>query len=375
MVPEYMKKPFTFDRVVRLILGLGVIVILFLFLKRLSGVLLPFFVGWLISYMINPMVDFVQIRLKIKSRVFAVFVSLIAILVFFAGLIYLLISPVSTEIHHASQLIQRYLIDPQTNEWHIPFLPETWQSYLQSHYSYQDIEKLLNSDTFMTTLSKIQPHFIHLLSGTFQVLINLMVVFVVLLYVIFILIDYQKISNGWSTIIPVRYRPFFEGLFEDVTQGMNRYFRGQALVSAAVGVICVIGFSILGLPLAILMGLFIGLLTMIPYMQWFGYIPVTLLLGLKSIETGQNFWLLLLGLFIIIVVEEGAQNLYLIPKIMGKVTGMKPAIILLSLSIWGSLLGIIGMIIALPLTTIMISYYKRYVLATEEESTDVTTET
>jgi predicted PurR-regulated permease PerM len=375
MVPDYMRKPFTFDRVIRLILGLGVLVILFLLLKRLSGVLLPFFIGWLISYMINPLVDFVQTRIRIHNRVLAVFISLIAILLFFSGLIYFLISPVSTEIQHASQLIQRYLIDPKTNEWHIPFVPEAWQSYLQTHYSYQDIEKLLNSDTFMTTLSKIQPHFINLLSGTFQVIINLMVVFVVLLYVIFILIDYQKITNGWSAILPVRYRPFFEGLFEDVTQGMNRYFRGQALVSASVGVICVIGFSILGLPLAIIMGLFIGLLTMIPYMQWFGYIPVILLLGLKSIETGQSFSLLLLGLFIVIVVEEAAQNLYLIPKIMGKVTGMKPALILLSLSIWGSLLGVIGMIIALPMTTIMISYYKRYVLASDEESTGTTNET
>jgi predicted PurR-regulated permease PerM len=54
--------------------------------------------------------------------------------------------------------------------------------------------------------------------------------------------------------------------------------------------------------------------------------------------------------------------MYLVPKIMGKVTGLNPAIILLSLSVWGSLLGMVGVIIALPMTTLVISYYKRFVL-------------
>jgi predicted PurR-regulated permease PerM len=56
------------------------------------------------------------------------------------------------------------------------------------------------------------------------------------------------------------------------------------------------------------------------------------------------------------------QDMVLTPKIMGKVTGMGPAAILLSLSIWGALFGVIGMILALPLTTLGISYYKHYIV-------------
>ena len=59
----------------------------------------------------------------------------------------------------------------------------------------------------------------------------------------------------------------------------------------------------------------------------------------------------------------------LTPTIMGEVTGMGPAWILLSLSIWGSLLGFVGMIIALPLTTLLISYYKRFVLNLSDDMT------
>ena len=62
------------------------------------------------------------------------------------------------------------------------------------------------------------------------------------------------------------------------------------------------------------------------------------------------------------------QDLYLTPRIMGKAMGLNPAIILLSLSIWGTLLGFIGLIIALPLTTLFLSYYKRFILMEEDQS-------
>jgi predicted PurR-regulated permease PerM len=75
---------------------------------------------------------------------------------------------------------------------------------------------------------------------------------------------------------------------------------------------------------------------------------------------------MLLGCFIVFLVVQGIQDLFLVPKIMGKAMGLNPAVILLSLSIWGSLLGIVGMIIALPATTLLISYYKRFILNKEE---------
>ena len=65
---------------------------------------------------------------------------------------------------------------------------------------------------------------------------------------------------------------------------------------------------------------------------------------------------------------------YLVPRIMGKITGLNPAIILLSLSIWGSLMGMLGMIIALPLTTLMLSYYQRYIINQENIYKTETTE-
>ena len=170
-------------------------------------------------------------------------------------------------------------------------------------------------------------------------------------------------------VIPKKYRHFVTELRDDVEAGMNRYFRGQALVAAIVGVLFAIGFSIIGLPLAITMGLFIGLLNLVPYLQTVGFIPVIFLALLQSMETGQSFWWFMLAVFIVFVVVQSTQDLLLVPKIMGKAMGLNPAIILLSLSVWGALFGIIGMIIALPATTLLISYYTRFVINDESFET------
>jgi predicted PurR-regulated permease PerM len=114
--------------------------------------------------------------------------------------------------------------------------------------------------------------------------------------------------------------------------------------------------------MAIGLGLFIGLLNMVPYLQLVGFIPTILLAIVKAAETGENFWAIMLMALIVFAVVQTIQDTFLTPKIMGKVTGLNSAIILLSLSIWGSLLGVLGMIIALPMTTLLLTYYQRYII-------------
>jgi predicted PurR-regulated permease PerM len=97
-------------------------------------------------------------------------------------------------------------------------------------------------------------------------------------------------------------------------------------------------------------------------MQTIGIIPMILLSLLKAAETGGNFWIIFSSGLLVLGVVQCIQDLYLTPRIMGKAMGLNPALILLSLSIWGTLLGFIGLIIALPMTTLFFSYYKRFIL-------------
>lgn len=95
---------------------------------------------------------------------------------------------------------------------------------------------------------------------------------------------------------------------------------------------------------------------------------------LKAADTGDNFWIIIASAAAVFIVVQIIQDGYLVPRIMGKITGLNPAIILLSLSIWGSLMGMLGMIIALPLTTLMLSYYQRYIINQENIYKTETTE-
>ena len=176
-------------------------------------------------------------------------------------------------------------------------------------------------------------------------------IFFILIYLIFILLGYPKLKESWPKWIPVKYRDTTKDIIDDLSNGMRAYFRGQAFIAFIVGLLFCIGFKIIGLPLAIFLGVTIGFLNLVPYMQILGFIPAFILSVLHSIETGQSIWLTLGATAIVFLIIQLIQEILLIPKIMNKVTGLHPAIILLSLSIWGSLLGFTGLIICLLYTS------------------------
>jgi predicted PurR-regulated permease PerM len=82
---------------------------------------------------------------------------------------------------------------------------------------------------------------------------------------------------------------------------------------------------------------------------------------MHAVQSGTNIWMVLGLTGLVFVVVQLIQDGFLTPKIMGKVTGLNPAMIMLSLSIWGKLLGLLGMIIALPVTYMLLVYYRRLI--------------
>lgn len=360
-------KPYTFDRVVRIIIGFTVLLLIFLLVKRLSDVLLPFFIALLLAYMLDPIVSFFQFKLRLKNRILSIVTALTVLGGILTGVIILLIPNIAKEVSKLTEIINLYAQGINVDT----LLPVVWQNQIRDYLSELDFQSVLADENIMAALKKIAPQFWMLLNGSLSLILGFTVVFIIFLYLIFILVDYKRITDGISEIIPIKYRPLITGIIKDMEIGMNRYFRGQALVALIVGIMFAIGFSIIGLPLAIVFGLFVGVLNLVPYLQTIAVVPALLLGFLQSVETGQSFLSIMVGLVVVFIIVQGTQDLFLVPKIMGKVTGLHPALILLSLSIWGSLMGIIGLIIALPLTTLVISYYKRYVLKEEETPPEI----
>ncbi len=352
------RKAITFDTVIRTIMGIIVIVGIIMLLQRLSSVLLPFFAAWLVAYLLFPLVKFYQYKCRLKFRIVGIICALLTTAVALAGIAWLVVPPMIEEGGRIKDVIIAYIEGSST----LNSIPWKVQNFIREHIDIETLKAIVTQDGFFESVKETMPKVWNIIAQSLNVLGSLISLTMILLYTIFILLDYEEISNGWSRLLPARYRGFAVQLMRDVEEGMNKYFRGQGKIAFIVGILFSIGFLIIDFPMAIGLGMFIGLLNMVPYLQMLGFIPTIILALAKSAETGQNFWLIMGMALAIFAVVQVIQDAYLTPKIMGQVTGLNAAIILLSLSIWGSLLGMLGMIIALPLTTLLLNYYQRYII-------------
>lgn len=354
-MPIISRQPFTLDRVVRLILSVIGIAIAVWLIYRLRSALLPFGVACLIAYMLEPFVRFNKQLLHLNNRVVPILVTLFEILVFFLIICYFCIPSIIDEMHTIASLLQRYA---ESSGDTLPFLPPEIHDALHKTINIEQIAQWLTEQDLQRIISSS----LKVVTGGVGYVLDFLSWAIIILYVAFILLDYDKLMRGFRDLIPPKYRSTILSISRDIKDSMNHYFRGQALIALIVAAIYSVGFLIVGLPLAIIMGLTIGILFMIPYMQFISIIPVTLLCIVVSIDSTVNFWTIWWECIAVYVVVQIIADIILTPKIMGKAMGLNPAIILLSLSIWGSLLGILGMLIALPLTTLLISYYNTYII-------------
>ena len=368
-------KIITFDRFVRILGSIVIFIAVYFLIRRLSDVLIPFITAWLIAYLLHPIVIFFQYKCRIRSRVASIIITISLLLGLIIGGFYLIIPPIIEEMAHLKDIIVSYVTTDQT----VTSVSAAVERYIKHNIDVNEIGKALTIKDVSELIEEKIPQLFSFISNSVSAIVGIIASLIAVIYLFFILMDYELMAEGLFKIVPQSKRKLVHGVIMDLKNGMNGYFRGQTIIAMCVGVLFSIGFLIIGFPLAIPLGLFIGMLNLVPYLQIIGFIPTIVLAMLKAHDTGQSFWSIILAAIIVFCVVQAIQDWILTPRIMGKVTGLNAAVILLSLSIWGSLLGFVGLIIALPLTTLIISYYKRYVLGEtdipESSDTSKTSET
>lgn len=289
----YAAEKITFDSFIRGILTAVVIIGILYLVNQLSGVLLPFFVAWLIAYLIYPMVIFFQHKLRLKNRVISIFVVLLVLLSIITLAFIGLVPPIIEEFGKLKELLTEYFIEGSKQA----AIPGTVANFIKEHIDMLKIHEALNENNFANTMRNVLPQVWTLLTQSVNIVVSVFTSFIILLYTFFILLDYEAIARGWIKLVPIKHREMTIRIVTDVQDGMNKYFRGQAFVAFCVGILFSIGFLIIDFPLAIGFGLFIGLLNMVPYLQLIAFIPTVLLALLKAADTGENFWWILFALF------------------------------------------------------------------------------
>lgn len=350
-----IEEKITFDRFVRWALTAMVVVAVLLFVNYLGSVLLPFFVAWLLAYLVYPVVKFVQYKMHVPTRVLSIIVSLVFLIAVIGGVFYLIIPPMIGQFDKFCEILSNYLHE----KTHISNFPVAIQQWIDDNKD--NILDFFKQKDVAEAIRSAMPKVFSVIGQTASVIISVVASLITLLYLFFILLDYEKLASGFIKIFPKKSRPFWRELTGDVEREMNNYIRGQSLVALCIGVLFCIGFTIIDFPMAIGLGILVGILSLIPYVHGLAFIPMVFLSLLKAADTGQNFWIIFASATAVFVVVQAITDMVLTPKIMGKAMSLNPAVILLSLSVWGALLGFIGLIVALPLTTLIIAYYQRYV--------------
>ena len=365
---RFFNREFTFDRIARMFV-LTIIVLLILWgVRAIWDVLLPFLLAGIFAYVVMPLVRFFQYTLRLRSRGLSVILTLgvIGALIYLA-IIYVVPS-VKEEVEKTLQMISSYSGGQDLISM---LLPRSVRDYFTSNRTWGNLSRNLSIDKVIENTKLILDQVGGIINSTLSVFSWGFVFLMGLVYFIFILLDFENLGRGIISLFPVSLRPMMRTVFSDLDRYMNSYFRGQALVALSVGVLLSIGFNIIGLPMATAMGIFIGLLNFIPYMQALGIVPLGLAGLLMAAQNGENVFVCLLIAYGVLLIVQIIQDMILVPRIMGHTMGMRPSLILLVLTIWGSLLGFFGMLIALPATMFLYSFYKRYILEDKEYIAEV----
>lgn len=343
----------TTDRIMRLIIGVAITLGVFFLIYYLRDALLPFFVALLLAYLLQPLVRLNAKIFHVKNRVFTAIFTVLEVVVIVGAITWLTIPSIAGELEHLGQILHdiadgKIQVSPRVEELII---------MANRYFDAQNIGHTLANMHVEDMLS----HGTTLLQHGGEVLLHAISWLLMIIYLLFILIDYPIFTNGLKLIVPGKYRRKFMEIATNVADGMNHYFRGQGIVALCAIVLYTIGFYLAGLPLWFPMAVLVGVLYMIPYFQYVTIIPVALLCAVSALGGGDPFLVGLGKCGLVYVVSQSVCDYLITPHIMKKELGLNPAIILLSLSVWGILLGIIGMIIALPVTALIMQYYQQYI--------------
>ena len=360
---HFFRREFTFDRIARMLVLSVLILLIYVAVQAIWSVILPFLLAGIFAYVMMPLVRFFQYTLRLRSRGLSVILTLLLLgAVVYLAIIFIIPS-INAEIEKTLQVISGY---SSGQDILTMILPRNIRNYLNGGLRWGNFSQQLSLEKILENVKLLLDQVGGIINSTLSIFSWGLVFLIGFVYFVFILLDFENLGRGFISLFPKTLRPTIRTISMDLDRYMNNYFRGQALVAMSVGILLSIGFNIIGLPLATAMGIFIGILNFIPYMQALGIIPLGLASLLMAAQTGENAFVCMLLAYGVLMIVQIIQDMIIVPHIMGQTMGMRPSLILLVLSIWGYLLGFFGMLIALPITMFIYSLYMRYVLQDEE---------
>ncbi|WP_143745155.1 AI-2E family transporter [Marinilactibacillus piezotolerans] len=285
-------------------------------------------------YMLNPIVDWLEKKRFSRNSAIALVFALI-ILMFIVGINYII------------PIIQRQL-ESIVNNW-----PDYWNSLmiqldqLLGTEAFTDFMQRISDTSLIGSLSSQASGFLDVTVGGIGNFIGLLTqvgitLFTIPFIVYYLLKEGKKIPDNILRFIPTKARTSVREILADINRQVSNYVRGQLLVAMSVGLMFWIGFSIVGLDFALTLGIFAGIMNLIPYL---GSFLATISAVIVAIVHSP---FMLVKVLIVFVIEQLLEGRVISPQIIGNTLKIHPINIIFLLLVSGRLFGVMGVILAIP---------------------------
>jgi predicted PurR-regulated permease PerM len=355
-----------------LVLGLLILWILWSTRQAYAFALQVGVIGFGIAYVLNPLVEAMRrIRIRRALAVVIIYIGLLALLVFGSVLITQVVTQLSSFVAQIPQAFNNIgNLTASVSAWFTRIV-ENLPTFLSSRFGVETSSDELSTQiqTQLTgflqngveSISGLLERLVRdgpsvLLTGATNVLSTTAQIFLILLTSAYFLYDYPRFSANFKRFVPVRWRPLYEDLTAKADVAVGGYLRGQLLITLIIGVLIFVGLSIINVPLALAISFLAAIFNLVPYLgPIVGMIPAVILGFTVSPLTA------LLAVVVFIAANQIEGNL-LGPYILSKSTNLHPVTVLLAILIGAGLFGLLGALLAVPVSALLKVVLEEYLL-------------
>ena len=316
----------------------------FLFLINFIKVISPFFIGFIIAWLLRPMV--LKLNKKTNNNAISSVLVFSAFVLILFIILYTFIPTIYSEINELVGMLPSFI------EKIIDSINDVYLNFVENGVNLGDFKDklIINITTLGTDVAKNLPTtvinvIVSLFSGIGTFVMGLIIG-------IYMLIDYENIGKHFKKIFPKKYRDDVSMLSEKMSGEVRKCVNGTFLVALVVMVCDSIGFTLIGLKAPLLFGLFCGLTDLIPYVGPYIGGAAAVIVGFTQDP------LIGIGTLIICVIVQIVESYILQPIVMSKASNLHPIVIIIALLVFGNFFGIIGMILATPCMAILKVLYE-----------------
>ncbi len=314
--------------------------------------LIPFVLAYIIAFIINPLVEILEKRQIPRGLIAGLFtfasLGLLGTALFFAA------PAMLDQLSNIAGLINEAAGD--TEGWvestGILAIVERLgfdTAYVKTQLANQ-LEILI--DNFYISLTNFSSTYI---SGIGSVIAVLFFAILMPFLCFFMIRDYEKIGIFMRSLItPTEISTDYT---TEISRIVGSYLRGQFIVVVISAINLSLGFYLVGVPYALILGVFAGLTNFIPTFGLWLSITITTLVGASL---GDPWYVYLPGIYIVFAIEQVLESGFIVPRVVGKHVGLHPLLVMLSLLLFGFMFGFVGLLIAVPSAALISVFYEQY---------------